>query len=201
MAPDSSDHTRPSLLLRLRAAGDREAWHTCVEVYGPLIYGHCRRSGLAHTDAEDVTQEVFARLSTAIRSFEYQPDLGRFRTWLGTVARNEINRFLKKRGHETARLETDTPMEELAGAREDGHWTAAFNSHVLRMALERCRPHFEEPTWRAFERVWLEQRPAADVAREMDHDIDWVYVAKSRVLKALLHEVRELADDTILAAL
>jgi RNA polymerase sigma factor (sigma-70 family) len=199
MTLDSSDSTRPSLLLRLRAPEDREAWNTCVEVYGPLIYGHCRRAGLAHTDAEDVTQEVFARLSTAIRTFEYQPDLGRFRTWLGTVARNEISRFFKKQSRESSRLEAGAPLEQLADEREDGQWTAAFNGHVLRMALERCRPHFEAATWRAFERAWIDQCPAADVAREMSRAIDWVYVAKSRGLKALLQAVRELADDTILA--
>jgi len=197
---DSADHaTPPSLLLRLRQPADHEAWGTCVEVYGPLIYGHCRRSGLRHADAEDVTQEVFARLSRAIHAFEYQPELGRFRTWLGTVTRNEVRRFLKNRGHEASRVVSDAPLDQVTARAEDSQWTAEFNANVLRAALERCRPHFEEATWDAFERTWLHNGRAADVARDMGRTLDWVYIAKSRVLKALVAEVRNLADDTIVA--
>ena len=83
----------------------------------------------------------------------------------------------------------------VAAPAADTAWTAEFNAHMLQVALERCRPRFEAATWRAFERVWLEHRPAAQVAREMGQPIDWVYVAKSRVLKQLWQEVQELADD------
>lgn len=97
-SPAASDSlTRPSLLLRLRDARDAQAWQTFVDVYGPLVFGHCRRRGLQHPDAQDVTQKVFAQVVQAIRSFEYRPEIGRFRDWLGTVVRHEIFRFLKTR--------------------------------------------------------------------------------------------------------
>src|SRR6202011_2853180 len=73
--------TSPSLLLRVRDPADAAAWGTFVDTYGPLVYGHCRGTGLPHEDAEDVTQEVFARVSEAIRAFEYRPEVARFRTW------------------------------------------------------------------------------------------------------------------------
>ncbi len=68
----------------------------------------------------------------------------------------------------------------------------------IQAALARTRPHFEEQTWRAFELVWLEKRPAAQVAQELNLRIDKVYVAKSRVLDRLEQEVRELAEDSVL---
>ena len=192
--------TRPSLLLRLRDPRDAEAWRSFVDVYGPLVYGHARRRGLQNEDAEDVTQRVFARVSEAIRAFNYQPDLGRFRDWLGTVVRNEVNRLLKadmgtprgKGGEE------DIALAHAPAPAADSAWTSEFNAHILQVALERCRPHFEPPTWRAFERLWLEQAPAAHVASEMSQPIDWVYIAKSRVLKRLAQEVQALADDAAL---
>jgi RNA polymerase sigma factor (sigma-70 family) len=192
--------TRPSLLLRLRDPRDAEAWRTFVDVYGPLVYGHARRRGLKHEDAEDVTQRVFARVSDAIRAFNYQPDLGRFRDWLGTVVRNEINSFLKKSmGTAHGKGGDDDPaLTHAAAPTADTAWSAEFNAHILQVALERARPRFEPATWRAFERVWLEQAPASQVAEEMGQPIDWVYVAKSRVLKQLAQEVRELADDAAL---
>ena len=193
--------TRPSLLLRLRDPKDAAAWQAFVEVYGPLVYGHGRRRGLRHEDAEDVTQKVFGRIVDAIRTFTYRPDIGRFRDWLGTIVRNEVNRFLAQsrklivgRGGEGGGLETtEAPSADSA-------WEAEFNARVLEVALDRSRPHFEEATWRAFELVWRQNRPAVEVAQELGQPIDWVYVAKSRVLKRLWQEVQELADDTILAA-
>jgi RNA polymerase sigma-70 factor (ECF subfamily) len=202
-APDSGSalHTRPSLLLRLRDPADAKAWTTFVDVYGPLVYNHARRRGLRHEDAEDVTQKVFARVSGAIRAFDYQPDIGRFRDWLGTVVRNEVNRFLAKENKSiraTGELGDANVFDKCAAPAADTEWAAEFHAHVLQVALTRCRPRFEEPTWRAFERVWLEHRSAAEVAREFGQPIDWVYTAKSRVLKQLWQEVEELADDAAL---
>jgi RNA polymerase sigma-70 factor (ECF subfamily) len=197
-ASDSADQTRPSLLLRLLDPRNAEAWQTFVHVYGPLVYGHARRRGLQHEDAEDVTQKVFARVSAAIRTFEYQPDVGRFRDWLGTIVRNEANRFLKQ-DREMARSrggEAENGVACAVAPVADTAWTAEFNTHILQLALQRSEVHFEPPTWRAFRRVWLENAPATQVAEEMGQPIDWVYVAKSRVLKQIWEEVQELADDT-----
>lgn len=200
--PPSDLSTRPSLLLRLRDPRDAAAWGTFVEVYGPLVYGHGRRRGLGHEDAEDVTQKVFARITEAIRKFDYERERGRFRDWLGTVVRNEVNRFLRK-DNQAPHAKGGAQDDAIGQATEpaaDTAWTAEFNAHVLQSALTRSRPRFEPETWRAFELVWLENRAASDVARELSQPIDWVYVAKSRVLKQLWQEVVELADDVALLA-
>ena len=43
--------------------------------------------------------------------------------------------------------------------------------------------------------VWIESSKASEVARELKIPIDFVYVAKSRVLKRLREEVLALAED------
>jgi len=75
--------TNPSLLLRLRDVHDHQAWALFVEVYGPLIISYCQRKNLQDYDAADVSQEVLKTLCKTLRVFEYQPDRGRFRNWLG----------------------------------------------------------------------------------------------------------------------
>jgi len=37
-----------------------EAWSLLVDVYSPLVYGWCRRTGVAAGDVPDIVQEVFA---------------------------------------------------------------------------------------------------------------------------------------------
>ena len=61
-----------------------------MDVYGPLIYRQGRRRGLQDADAADMTQEVLFQVSRSIQTFEYRPEQGRFRDWLGTVTENKI---------------------------------------------------------------------------------------------------------------
>ena len=82
--------THITLLNRVRFQTDSEAWREFVGIYGPLIYNYCRKFHLKDCDAEDVCQEVFRKISTSMHSFEYNRQLGRFRSWLGTVTYHEI---------------------------------------------------------------------------------------------------------------
>jgi RNA polymerase sigma-70 factor (ECF subfamily) len=188
--PDDLE-TRPSLLARVRDASDDAAWRRFVGVYGRLILAECRRGGLKWDDAEDVAQLVLSRVFRSLRSFEYQPDKGRFRDWLGTVVRNEVRRFQKRTRPRSA--DGFLNLDDLAD--EDTAWNEAFARHILAAAIKECRPHFEERTWIAFERVWMEHKTAARVAAELDMPLDWVYVAKSRVLKRISAVVAELSND------
>jgi RNA polymerase sigma factor (sigma-70 family) len=193
----STFHTRPSLLLRLRDAQDGASWQTFVDVYAPLVYRYCRGRGLQDADAADVSQEVLVQVAQSLRTFEYNPERGRFRDWLGTVTRSKITRFREKQGPAagTGGNETNSTLAEAAAPVADAEWTAEFNAGVLRAALARARPCFEPATWQAFERVWLEHRSADETAHELGLPMDVVYQAKSRVLKRLRQEVLELAED------
>jgi len=62
------------------------------------------------------------------------------------------------------------------------------------VALQRIQPCFEPATWRAFELVWIESRSAAETAQELSLRIEQIYLAKSRVLKRLSEEVREIVE-------
>jgi RNA polymerase sigma factor (sigma-70 family) len=190
--------TRPTLLRRIHDANDREAWQTFVDVYGPLVYRHARSRGLQDADAAEITQEVLFRVSRAIRQFEYDSGRGSFREWLGTVTHNRIRSFLQKEAgviHGRGEDDAEDVLQGLPASEQDTEWTEEFNRHLLDLALRRCRPYFEERTWRAFELVWLQDRSAAEVARELGQKINWVYLMKSRVLKRLQQEVQELAED------
>ena len=122
MAEPATTSTRSSLLLRVRDANDHEAWKTFVDLYGRLVYNHCRKRGLGHEDAENVTQEVFAQVSQSIRKFDYQPERGRFRDWLGTLTRNEINRFLKKEARVVSSA-AEGVLDNATARAEDTAWT------------------------------------------------------------------------------
>jgi RNA polymerase sigma factor (sigma-70 family) len=189
----SSPTTRVSLLIRLRDPADTEAWQTFVDVYTPLVYSYCRRKGLQEADASDVTQEVLTQVARCIPGFTYDPGRGRFRDWLGTVARRRLQRFFNDQSQ--APRAADAAMDEVVAPDLDTDWSEEFHARVLQVALERTRPRFEATTWRAFELVWMENRAPADAAAEVGVSIETIYVAKSRALKALREVVLELAED------
>ena len=190
----SALQTRPSLLVRIRDGCDTDAWQTFVTIYAPIVYGYARRRGLQDADAADLTQDVLGEVARAIRSFEYQPEKGRFRHWLLTITRRLLMRFNERRARRAERDCEDQELETLEDDGADVDWDGAFNARVLRVALQRIQPFFEPPTWRAFERVWLENQSAAQAADELSLRIEQVYIAKSRVLKRLSAEVQEIVE-------
>lgn len=188
--------THPSLLLRLRDPRDAAAWQLFVDTYAPLVYRYCRRLGLQDADAADVGQEVLVQVAGSIARFDYQPDRGRFRNWLGVVVRHRVARFKDRQRHPGRPADDAGPaLSEAEAPEADSEWTAEFNAHVLQVALDRVRPNFDAHNWRAFEAVWLENRPVEEVARETGLRASAVYVAKSRILTRLREEVLLLAED------
>jgi len=189
--------THPSLLLRLRNHEDKSAWIEFVRVYGPMIFGYCRLKQLQESDAADVSQEVFARLSNSFSRFEYQPELGRFRDWLARVVYRELLRFWNRSKRKNQELDT---IDFFALSDEDrGVWHDHFQAEILQSALGNIQKDFTAETWQAFHESWTQQRTPADVANQLGIGIEIVYVAKSRVLKRLRAEVVRLTDDLPIA--
>lgn len=185
--------THPSLLLRLRDIRDQQAWALFVEVYGPLIFSYCLRKRMQESDAADISQEVLAGLATSLRGFEYQPERGRFRQWLGTVTHREMLRFWRRK--KAARMQTNVEPEQIEAVEDPDAWDYHFHSEIMQLALRRIQNEFENETWQIFEQLWLADKSPEEVARSFQTRIGSVYVAKSRVLKRLRAEVVMLSDD------
>src|SRR5262249_4072789 len=160
--------------VRIKDAQDAESWNAFLQTYGPVVYRYARRMGLQEADAADVTQETMTAVARSIRAFQYQPERGRFRDWLGTVTRRQVGRFRQTQQGEEPGPDVQHLLEHSVTPHPDAEWTDEFNAQVLRIALERARPHFQPATWRAFECLWLENRSAAETADELGVPIETV---------------------------
>ena len=78
-----------SLLTRLQCR-DGDAFQRLVELYGPVVYGWCRRRGLQPADAADLGQEVFASVAQRIADFRRDRPSDSFRAWLWGIARHKL---------------------------------------------------------------------------------------------------------------
>jgi len=192
------------LLLRIRNSNDSGAWQEFVDLYSPIVRGYCLQRKLQHSDTDDIVQEVFAGVSTAIRQFEYDPGKGRFRSWFGTIVANRIRNCLAKQSiRHCQSIDSQQELDSNNGriptpevySDPDSAWVELFSERVFRYACTRIRPDISDIQWSCFEATWVRNENAADVAKALQLPIHQIYVNKSRVLKRLEAEVRLLAEE------
>src|SRR5688500_8538763 len=107
--------TQWSIVLNAGASSEsavQAALATLCRQYWYPLYGFVRRQGRAHHEAEDCTQEFFARLLANGGMATARPERGRFRTFLLTALRNFLAKEwhrarARKRGGGTATLSID----------------------------------------------------------------------------------------------
>ena len=196
MGSSPDQPTSATLLARLRdPAADPQAWAEFVRRYGPLVYRWCRHWNLQEADAQDVTQDVLARLVVRLRDFEYDP-AGSFRAYLKTVA-GFVWRDLLQRRRKAGVGTGDTAHQERLGAvaaRDDlaRRLDEEFDRELLERASERVRARVEPGTWEAFRLTALEGVPGAAAAARLGVGVYAVFQAKSRVRRMLRDEVAAL---------
>ena len=187
-----------SLLGRVKAR-QPEAWRHLVRLYGPMVYGWCRQSGLQAADAADVAQEVFRSVSTSVEDFRRIGEGDSFRGWLWTITRNKIRDHFRRRGRQPAaqggtdahRQMLQIPDRPPESSTTAGHAEASSLAH---RGLELVRAEFEHRTWQAFWRTTVDGQSGGEVADDLDMTPAAVYKAKSRVMRRIRQELGDLLE-------
>jgi RNA polymerase sigma-70 factor (ECF subfamily) len=195
---NDSPVTQPSLLVRLRDAGDEQAWSQFVDLYGPLIFEFARRRGLQDADAADLTQEVLAAVLPAIRTFEYDPRRGSFRGWLFTVVVNKF-RNLRDRLARQPQSSGDTTaqllLQELPAPADAEEWDRELRQRLYAWAASEVKAAVEDKTWQAFWQTSVLGIRPQQAARDLQLSVAAVYMAKSRVLARLRELIQQAQGD------
>jgi RNA polymerase sigma-70 factor (ECF subfamily) len=190
---DDSCKTSSSLLVRLRDKADQQAWAAFVDRYTPMIQRWCKK-WFPH-EADDMVQEVLAKLVESIASFEYKPQRGRFRGWLKTVAQRLMvasRRRHSLRGQCGALEHPDLVAMEAAHTDLVGQLIAEYERELLGLACERVRPRVDPKTWFVFVETAERGRRPAEVARELGMPVGSVYQARYSITRLLRQEVKAL---------
>jgi RNA polymerase sigma factor (sigma-70 family) len=169
------------------------AWERFVEQYRPKIYGWCRVWGLQEADAEDVAQDVIAKLTQKMMDFDY--DRTRcFRAWLKTITQHALSDQLSSRCR--ALGDGSVPILSSLEAREDleKRIEELFDRELLDRAIARVKERVAPVTWDAFRLTTFEDCSGAQVSCLLGIPIASVFVAKHRVHKILKEELAKLDD-------
>lgn len=190
--------TRASLVFRLRDHSDAEAWEHFVNIYGPLVYRFGRQHGIQDADAADLAQDVLREVSTSITGFDYNPEIGRFRSWLFLIARRTLGKKFRAQ-HRVPLATGDTKFLKQLGEHPDDqqkeHWNNEYRMRVFQWSCDEISGDFAETTWQAFWRTAVQGQKPADVAEALQMKPGSIYVAKNRVLRRLREKIASVDDS------
>jgi RNA polymerase sigma-70 factor, ECF subfamily len=184
-----TSRTSQTLLGRVRNCDDQQAWDDFHRRYEPMIRGWCRH-WFPH-EADDMVQEVFERLITIMKNFEYEPGK-RFRGYLKTVT-NRMMSELKKRASARPAMDHEFLADEVE-ATDDlaARLAAEYDLELRDIAKDRVRGRVTERTWAAFLETAECGRSPAEVAGELGMRVGAVFQAKHSVITQLRQEIEYL---------
>jgi RNA polymerase sigma-70 factor (ECF subfamily) len=191
----SQDGSTSTSLLQRALAREPDAWGRIVTLYSPLVRHWCRQAGVGDQDIPDVSQDVFAAVSSRLGTFRADRPGTTFRAWMRGVARNKLMEHIRHRGEPAIGGSSARKRIEQVAAPSDGVELSESPddlASLCQQALGLVRHEFEDRTWRAFWRVTVEGHSTADVAVEMGITSSAIRQAKSRVLRRLKEEIGEL---------
>lgn len=188
--------TQPSLLVRVRNADDQTAWREFEAKYRELVLRYCLRHGLQPADCDDVQQLVWINLAKGLRQFEYDPQKGRFRDYLGRVVRNSISRHFSRPERAQQALDTRVlaAVAEESGGRDEA-WEREWVDHHYRLAMATVRASHEARSLEVFEGL-LAGRSVQDVALSHGMSEQAVHKVKQRIRGRMQELIaRQIAEE------
>lgn len=192
------DNSIASSLLYRAQNQENAAWDRVNELFGPLIHGWIRKSGILDSDAADISQQVLQQVFRNIGSFKRENSSDTFTGWVWTITKFKILDHFERQKHD---LKADggsvanQMIQQLSAEQLNSHVYDEESSAVklTRKILTLVRSEFETKTWDAFWRATVEREKPAEIAQTMDMTLHAVYKAKSRVMR----RVREELDGII----
>ena len=198
--------TRRSLLNRLKNWDDQASWKDFFDTYWKLIYGVAVRAGLTDAEAQEVVQETVIAVAKKIPEFQYNPEIGSFKSWLLHTAQWRISDQFRKRksgadrggGRREKNTGTSTieRIPDPAGLDLDAIWDAEWEKHLFEAAIERVKTQVKPKHYQIFDLYVIKQWPVEKVARTLDVNIGQVYLAKHRISGLIKREIKALESKS-----
>ncbi len=128
------DNRSDSELIRDFKNGDIKGYNEIVRRYQKQVYWVIRKIVNSHDDADDITQEVFIKVHSALGNFREESNLF---TWLYRIATNySINHIRKLKVKNTVSLEVETKQMISQDKMSDEKIDEERRRKILEQAIE-----------------------------------------------------------------
>ena len=175
--------TSKTLLDRI-AAGDEISWDEFYNRYCGIVRDIAKFKGLDEAEAEDICQQVMLQFFKQSKTFKFDPDIARFRTYFGRIIQSKIaNYYREKKEEPSDEIEVEdenSPTEDL--------FLDEWRKMILKEAERELKNRVAPETFQAYELYAVQNRPVEKVAAYLDCSVNQVYQAKKRCF-AMMREI------------
>jgi RNA polymerase sigma-70 factor (ECF subfamily) len=169
-----------------------------VRRYRHPVYEFVRRQGVSHEDAEDLVQEVFARISRDEFLAKADRRRGKFRSLLLAVTRHVIASFRRYELAAQRDRRKEVPIEDLEVPQSvppDGEFDRLWVRNLVQGAMERLKG---DPALSAL-RLQLEGKSYQEIAKALgkrETDVtNHIHRAKQRIKAEVENMIREYCGE------
>lgn len=186
--------TTSKTLLDKIASGDEISWDEFYQKYSPIVKAIAQFKGLDANAADDVCQQVMMQFFKQSKTFKFDPDIARFRTYFGRIVNSKICSYFRNA--------QDLPTEDLEWIPVDTETENLFMDEwrkvILQEAEQKLKQRVAPETFQAYELYAVQNRPVKKVAEYLDCTENQVYQAKKRcfaMMREILLEMNEADPD------
>ena len=199
--------TRATLIQRLKDWQDQASWQDFFDTYWKLIYGVAVKGGLTRSEAEDVVQEIMVAVAKHMPTFQYDPGIGSFKTWLLNMTRWRISDHIRKRNRLAAdtsstsgKIENDETQSidgvmDPAGQNLEELWNEEWEINLMETAIAKVKRRLDPLKYQIFDFYVNKDWPPEKVAAAFDVPVEQVYLIKHRVTDMIKDEVKRLEQE------
>lgn len=153
---------KDSEILELRDAGrTEEAFNEIVKAYSERLYWHVRSFSCSHEDTDDLIQEIFLKIWSALPSFRGESGLF---TWMWRIATNEVLAFLRRSAFRSA-LQFKSLESTMADRIDEDPW---FDGDETEKLLLKAVQRLPEKQKLVFNMRYFEDMKFSDLAEVLN---------------------------------
>lgn len=188
--------TRATLLNRLKDLQDQPSWRDFYSIYSRIIIDRGIKAGLTRVEAEDVLQETMVTVARHIPTFQYDPSIGSFKSWLFTITKWRIADQLRKRdpGNKSSETATMESLMDPTSDQMDNAWEKEWEQSVLAAAIANIKHRVDPEKFQMFDLTATKGMKPDRVADLFQLPVGQVYLARHRVTELLRDEVERLKN-------
>ena len=193
-------NTRETLLQKIKNSRDDQSWEDFTNYYQGYIYAVVLSMNINYHDTQDLVQAVLLKAWKSLPDFEYDPGKGRFRSWLTTVTKNTVKRFMYKKSRqlENADESKKEDLEQYLGQVSlpdiDEIAQREWEAYISKMAWDRIKDDLAENVRLSFERL-MSGESVRSIATGLNFPENTIHVYKNRVQKRLFKEILRLESE------
>jgi len=159
-----------------------ERFNEIVREFSERVYWHVRRFVNSHEDADDLVQDVFLKVWTALPSFRGEAQTY---TWIYRIATNEALNWLRREKVRAA-LRFSSLDEEMERRIDADPW---FNGDAAERNLSKAVARLPERQRQVFILRYYDEMPYEEMAKVLDTSVG--------SLKASYHIAQEKIRETL----